>query len=123
MAGEVEPFALLLLGIWAASEAYERVEAYREPSDPVEAAKRAYVQDQIDERGLERELELALDPEVDRIRDALEPIGGIGPKTARAVAIEFDSLDEVRRADRERLEDAHGVGPSTAEAIETELEA
>jgi excinuclease UvrABC nuclease subunit len=80
-----------------------------------------YVTGEIEEAELERRLETRIDPEADRIREAIEPIPGVGPITSREVAARFDSLAQLERADRDDLENVPGVGPDRAEAIRDRL--
>jgi len=48
---------------------------------------------------------------------------GYRSEDRRTLAAEFESLDELHRADRDRLEEEiHDIGPSTADAIEEHLE-
>jgi len=47
---------------------------------------------------------------------------GYRSEDRRTLAAEFESLDELHRADRDRLEEIHDIGPSTADAIEEHLE-
>jgi transposase len=80
-----------------------------------------YVSGEIGEAELERRLETRIDPEADRIREAIEPIPGVGPITSREVAARFDSLAQLERADRDDLEAVPGVGPDRAEAIRNRI--
>jgi hypothetical protein len=91
-----------------------------EPTD-VERAIAAYRDGYIGEHELEARLELAMDPEAERIRVATEAINGIGPATSADLALAFDSLEELRAADRSGLTDDHGIGPSTADAVKEHL--
>jgi NAD-dependent DNA ligase len=91
-----------------------------EPTD-VEQAIAAYRDGYINEAELDDRLELAMDPEAERIRVATEAINGIGPATSADLALAFDSLEELRRADHDDLTDVHGIGPSTAEAVNQHL--
>jgi len=91
-----------------------------EPSD-VDQAIQAYRDGYISETELEDRLELAMDPEAERIRVATEAINGIGPATSADLALAFDSLEELRRADHDELTDVHGIGPSTADAVNQNL--
>lgn len=101
------------------------VELYRKvrerANDPLEALATQYAEGEITLAQYEREVELLEDDRNDALRAALEGVNGVGPATARDVALRFESLDELRRVDRDELEAVHGVGPSTAEAIRTEL--
>lgn len=90
------------------------------PTD-VERAVQAYRDGYIGEHELEARLELAMDPEAERIRVATEAINGIGPATSADLALAFDSLEELRAADHDDLTDVHGIGPSTAEAVNQHL--
>jgi DNA ligase (NAD+) len=110
--------ALLLVAVLGGAYAVDRLS--EEPSD-AERARRAYEEGRINEDELERRLDVALDPEVDRIREALEPINGVGPATSLTIAQEVDSLEALERATAEDLEEIHGVGPSTASAIKERL--
>ncbi|WP_440767606.1 helix-hairpin-helix domain-containing protein [Natronorubrum sp. DTA7] len=44
-------------------------------------------------------------------------MNGVGPATSKTIAQEFDSLDDLRSADRDELEAVYGVGEETAEAV------
>lgn len=94
--------------------------AGEEPSD-VERAIAAYRDGYISEAELDDRLELAMDPEAERIRVATEAVNGIGPATSADLALAFDSLEELRAADHDELTDVHGIGPSTAEAVREHL--
>lgn len=43
----------------------------------------------------------------------MTPIPDVSPETSKQLTRAFDSLEELRNADREELEDVHGVGEST----------
>lgn len=101
---------------------YERFLGKDKPEEgTVEHAEHLWETDQITLAEYERRVELAVDDRAHQIQTVTRSIKGIGPDTARALAAEFESLDELHRADRERIEDIHGIGPSTADAIETHL--
>ena len=85
--------------------------------DAVDEAKRLYAEGVIDEAELERRIEEAVDDEFEQIRLVVEDVNGVGPATSKAIAREYDSLDDLRASDRERLEKIHGVGEKTAEAV------
>ena len=89
----------------------------RRQDDDLEAAHAAYVDGRIDEDELERRLELAVDDEAARIRESVEEVSGVGPATSAALALRFDTLEDLREASRRDLEAVHGVGPSTVSAI------
>lgn len=77
-----------------------------------------YLAGTITEDELERELEMDLDPEVQRLRQRLEGINGVGEETARDIVREFRSEHSLRQADREDVTDIHGIGPSTVDRLE-----
>lgn len=111
----VDAVVLLLLALgWLVFRVRDWLE---EDVDDVEEARRAYVADEIDEQELERRLALHLDERNERIREHVEHVNGVGPSTSAAVAVEFESVDRLRRASRDELESVAGVGPKTAEAI------
>lgn len=80
-----------------------------------------YADGEIDLETFEQEVELVLDERADRIRTAVENVGGIGPATSANVALSFRSIDEVRNASPERLEAVNGIGEQRAEAIAERL--
>jgi len=84
---------------------------------PVEQAKRDYREGRIDAVEFERRLEFHLDDRNEQIRAAVLPVGNVGDETADAIAREFDSIDELRRADQEDVTAIHGLGESTAQAV------
>jgi hypothetical protein len=79
-----------------------------------------YLAGTISEEELERELEMDLDPEVQRLRDRLEGINGVGEETARDIVREFRSEHSLRQADRDDVTDIHGIGESTAKQLAAE---
>ncbi|MFC7216482.1 helix-hairpin-helix domain-containing protein [Saliphagus sp. GCM10025334] len=107
-------FFALVLGFVAVATVRNRLSS---PQTPVEEAREAYARGEIDADELERRLEFHLDSRNDQIRAFVEDVNNVGPKTSKAIAEEFDSLAELRGADRDRLESVHGVGESTAEAV------
>ena len=82
------------------------------------AIRAAYTRGEIDERELERRLDVAMDPEADRIRATVEQVSGIGPATSWTIAAEFQSIEELRNADRDDLEAVANVGPERADALD-----
>lgn len=118
----VEPSRALLFAAiaWLFIEC-GRVDQGDDPGDDVDRAHAAYVSGEIDESELERRLDLALDPETERIRAAVVPVNGVGPATAAALHEEFGTLAAVERADADELAHAHGVGEKTAAAIRERL--
>jgi len=117
MYGSPDWFSALLLLVLGIAMLYDRVSPDDPDENSVEAAREAYVAGEIDEAEFERRVETLVDPETDRIRTAVTPVQGIGPELSLAVAREFDSLEELRTADREELESVNGIGESRAEAI------
>jgi ERCC4-type nuclease len=83
-----------------------------------DAIRQQYERGAIDERELERRLDVAMDPEADRIREVAERVNGIGADTSWAVAAEFDSLQDLREASREELAEIPNVGEQRAAALE-----
>ncbi len=84
---------------------------------PVEQAKREYSDGRIDAVEFERRLGFHLDDRNEQIRAAVLPVANVGDDTADAIAREFESIDELRRAEQEDVTAIHGVGESTAEAV------
>lgn len=78
--------------------------------DPVEQARTAYAAGEIDKTEFDRRLEFHLDDWNDQIRVVVEDVTGLGETTSKAIARGFDSLEDLRRADRDRLEGVPGVG-------------
>lgn len=101
------------------------VEWWRDRRTPnpgtVAHAQHLYATGDIDHAELERRLDVLADPEARRIRQASERVNGIGEATSWALAAEFDSLAELRDADRERLESVVNVGEQRADAIQDEV--
>jgi ERCC4-type nuclease len=87
--------------------------------DDAEAIRRAYVDGNISEAGMERRLVLALDEDRQELRRRVEEVPGVGLDTSTALANEFRSLTELAQVDQEEIADrVHGVGQSSAEAIQ-----
>jgi ERCC4-type nuclease len=115
-------FSVLVIGFVVVVYLYERFVAEDEPEPgTVEHAEHLWKTDQIPIAEYERRVEQAVDDRAQQIRTVTQSINGIGPETAKALAAEFESLDDLHRADRERIEDIHDIGPSTADAIEEYL--
>lgn len=85
--------------------------------DDIEAARKAYSNGEIPLSELERRMDVALDPEAQRLRALVEDVPGVGPETSAALAGEFMSVDAIEEASRADLERVYGVGPNTAHAI------
>jgi DNA integrity scanning protein DisA with diadenylate cyclase activity len=117
MYGSPDWFSALLPLVLSVAMLYDRVSPDDPDENTVEAAREAYVTGDIDEAEFERRVETYLDPETEQIREAVTPVQGIGPELSLAIARSFDSLDELRHADREELEDVNGIGESRAKAI------
>ena len=111
----------ITIGIFAiagASVVYQRLRPDENgEKDGIKAAREAYENGEITLDEYERRIESLVDTEADRIRNALEPINGVGEKTSEQVARHFETYSELRNADRDDLKEVHGVGDSTADAI------
>lgn len=83
----------------------------------VHDARRAYLDDEIDEQELDRRIGRALDPDVRAIRDRYESINGVGPKTCFRLADHFGTVESIDQADADELESIDGIGPKTAADI------
>lgn len=86
-----------------------------------EWVRHLYVTDQIDEREMERRLDVLEDPEADRIRKSVERVSGIGESRSWAIAARFRSLDEVRAASVDELTAVPDIGEYRAQALKEEL--
>jgi len=118
-----DPFSFVVVAGAVLVYLYDRFVAADEPEEgTVEHAEHLWETDQIPLADYERRVEQAVDDRHQQILTVTQSVNGIGPKTARALATEFESLDELHRADRDRLEEIHDIGPSTADAIEEHLE-
>lgn len=107
-------FFVALVAVMVAS--YARDWLSSDP-DPLEQARAAYAAGEIDHAEYERRLEFYLDDRNDRIRAVVEDVNGVGETTSKALAREFNSLEELRGADREDLEAVYGVGEETTDAV------
>lgn len=92
---------LLILPLVLASYARDRL-----TDDPVDNAKEAFAAGEIDRQ----ELKDRLDERNEQIRNAVEQVNGISPRTSLEIAREYESLDGLRASDQERLEGVAGVG-------------
>lgn len=79
------------------------------------AAQRA--RGEIDATEHEKELEFVLDDDNDMIRAVAEDVSGISDARSKAIAREYESLDDLRGSSRERLEGVYGIGEETAGAV------
>lgn len=112
-----EPWGAVALlagyGLWAAKD---RIQAWREP-EPLEKVHQKYRRGKIDETELERRLDYLMDDRNEQIRQHVEQVGGIGEVTAKEVALSFESVYDLREADRDDLEAVPNVGPKRAKQI------
>ncbi len=88
---------------------------------PVDQAHRDYEADRIDVQELEHRLGFHLDDRNETIREVVEQVNNVGEETSEEIAREFESLDQVRRTDREDLTEIHAVADSTSEAVLTRV--
>jgi ERCC4-type nuclease len=88
-----------------------------EDLSPVDQAHRDYEAGRIDEQELEHRLAFHLDDRNEEIRQVVRQVNNVGEEISKDIAREFESLDELRRADREDLTAIHGVAESTADAV------
>ncbi|NUC75040.1 hypothetical protein HTZ84_22505 [Haloterrigena sp. SYSU A558-1] len=105
---------ILVLTVVCASAVRDRLES---DPDPIEAAKQAHVNGEIDLAEYERRLEFHIDDRNEQIRTVVEDVNRVGPDTSKAIAREYDSLDELRASDQERLEGVPGIGEELAAAV------
>ncbi|OLZ39084.1 hypothetical protein A6E15_19160 [Natrinema saccharevitans] len=115
MYGEPSLFELVVASIILAGTARTYLE--RDEEDPADEARRLYQEGLIDELEFERRIGEAVDDEFEKIRLVVEDINGVGPKTSKAIAREYTTIEDLRGTDRERLEDVYGVGEETADAV------
>jgi len=93
------------------------LEVRGEELTPVDQSHRDYEAGRIDEQELEHRLDFHLDNRNETIRKVVEQVSNVGEETSADIAREFDSLDELRRADQEDLTAIHGVAESTTDAV------
>ncbi len=111
-------FGMLVVLGWLA----DVVDDWRTPDEEtIEYVDHLYATGQIDEREMERRKAVLLDPAADEIRTAVERISGIGEATSWDIAARFDTIDDVREADREELQQVANVGPQRARTLSEEL--
>ena len=119
---ELGPVSELVAGALALLLWFIIVEgALEDKPSEVEKAKDAYERGEISIDELDRRVELALDEEATRIREAVEPVNAVGPATSASIEEYYDTLEELRQASLEELEEIHGIGPSTAKAVKQRL--
>lgn len=110
---------VVLVALLSASRWLRRGES--DPS-PVEEATARYMDGDLDLDGLDRELDLLLDERRQLLRDRCEDVSGIGPDTAREVALRYGCIEAVRVEDPEALSArVPNVGPKRARALREEL--
>jgi predicted flap endonuclease-1-like 5' DNA nuclease len=115
--GHIAPSALLvaMVALWATAQRGD------DRRTEVDTAQRAYVEGDIDLEEYEARLELILDEEASRIREVVEDVRGVGPETSADLALEFETVDDLRGAAEPDLRKIHGIGPKTAEKIVMEV--
>lgn len=119
---EAGPLSVVVVVLLAGVYAFERYQEWAEPTEE-EALKQAYADGEIGEAEFERRMEYLLDDRNEEIVNWLDRnVSGVADEKGEAVAKQFDSLDELRRADHEDLTAVHGIGDSTATAILGEVE-
>lgn len=106
-----------LVGVVVITVAVDHLEDRFEDLSPVEQAHRNYELGLIDEQELEHRLAFHLDDRNEEIREVVSQVNNVGEEISKDIAQEFESLDELRRADREDLTAIHGVAESTADAV------
>lgn len=84
---------------------------------PQDALRECYASGEIGLAEYERELDLLLDDDNERIKAELVEIDGVGDATATEVALAFRSLGHLKRADRADLLAVDDVGPKRADDI------
>lgn len=108
---------IVLVGIMVIIVAVDHLEDRFEDLSPAEQAHRNYELGLIDEQELEHRLAFHLDDRNEEIREVVSQVNNVGEEISKDIAREFESLDELRRADREDLTAIHGVAESTADAV------
>lgn len=88
-----------------------------EEMSDAEAARNAYANGEIPLSEMERRLDVALDPEAQRLRTLVEDVKGVGPETSATIAAEYMTVDALENASSAELEKLYGIGPNTAHAI------
>jgi hypothetical protein len=110
---------LIVLGagvIYAVDYARDRLDP-EPPEGTTDHAEWLYATDEISHAELERRLDVYADPEVTKIRAAVERIGGIDTELSFAVAERYDTLTELSNATDDDLQRIHDIGPQRARAI------
>jgi len=135
--GHLDPWLAGALGaVWVFMHAADRLKAagtrvagwvYEagEPTfeDPrVEAVWARHWNGELTLSETEAELETLLDAPQRELRETVEAIDGIGPRTSAALAAEFESLGALRAASWEELCAVEGVGPHTAALLAASAE-
>ncbi|ADB63929.1 hypothetical protein Htur_5041 (plasmid) [Haloterrigena turkmenica DSM 5511] len=108
---------LFYLALGAGTLAYYVRDRLESDPDPIEEAKRLYADGKIDEPELERRIEEAVDDDHKAIRLVVEDVNGVSESRSKAIAREYESLDELRASDRARLEVVPGIGEELAAAV------
>jgi len=98
----------------------DRLDTDDEPT-PIDGVHQQYINGDIDERELERRLEVLVDDRAATIRDMADDVDGIGEELSRDLAREFDSVAELQGADAGNLQRVEGIGETRAERLREEL--
>jgi DNA integrity scanning protein DisA with diadenylate cyclase activity len=110
---------IVLVWVMIIVVAVDHLEDRFEDLSPVEQAHRNYELGLIEEQELEHQLAFPPDDRNEEIREVVPQLNRVGEEISKDIAREFESLDELRRADREDLTAIHGVAESTADAVLT----
>ena len=110
---------IVLVWVMIIVVAVDHLEDRFEDLSPVEQAHRNYELGLIEEQELEHQLACPPDDRNEEIREVVPQLNRVGEEISKDIAREFESLDELRRADREDLTAIHGVAESTADAVLT----
>lgn len=112
-----------VVGLGAAAWVSDRLRTEEAEPDlfTPEGVAEAYARDDISDEELDRYAERAVGPQVRALHRRLQYVENVGDVTAGAIAMRFDSVDEVAGASRDELTAVHGVGESTAIAIKEHL--
>lgn len=113
--------ALLALVLGSLAAGAWLVEHVRDDPDDLDRLQQRRVAGDLSQAEFERRLNVLLDDEAQRIKACVRPVPGIGPETARYIAEEFDTVEDLRAADVEDLRDLPGIGEHRATAIQRRL--
>ena len=110
------------VGWWAESD--HRLRDWLDSDEevtPIEEVHQQYLDSEIDERELERRLEVLVDDRAATICDMADDVDGIGEQLSRDLAREFDSVADLQGADTEDLQRVDGIGETRAERLRDDL--